>query len=382
MTTGYRAAGEIAGLPRSARLRSQRERMSAVPEDDVLLGLIRGSLDHCVKCTICETHCPVAAATPLFPGPKYVGPQAERFRARRGGLAGRLGRLLLELRHLHAGLPAGRANRGDQQPRRAARLEGGHGRPAARPAPRAGPTLLGRLGTPVAPLANWTLANKPLRVLTREDPRRSTGTPPCPKFAGPTFSAGRQGPRRSPPEAPKDGRLLPRLRRELLRARPRREDRGGARAQRLRGDRPQAGLLRAAAPVQRPLRRRPRLLAAPGDAPRAARARRARHRGDATSCGLMVKREAREILGLEDDPTSASSASTCSTSASSCSTSTTAASCARTSSRVEEVAVPRPLPAAGSRHRHAGARPLRPRPGPRDGRDATRTAAASPARTG
>jgi glycerol-3-phosphate dehydrogenase subunit C len=41
---------------------------------------IRESLDHCVKCTICETFCPVSNATPLFPGPKYVGPQAERFR--------------------------------------------------------------------------------------------------------------------------------------------------------------------------------------------------------------------------------------------------------------------------------------------------------------
>ena len=42
--------------------------------------LRRASLDHCVKCTICETQCPVAAVTPLFSGPKYVGPQAERFR--------------------------------------------------------------------------------------------------------------------------------------------------------------------------------------------------------------------------------------------------------------------------------------------------------------
>lgn len=42
--------------------------------------LNRASLDHCVKCTICETACPVARVTPLFPGPKYVGPQAERFR--------------------------------------------------------------------------------------------------------------------------------------------------------------------------------------------------------------------------------------------------------------------------------------------------------------
>jgi glycerol-3-phosphate dehydrogenase subunit C len=41
---------------------------------------IRASLDHCVKCTICETFCPVSNVTPLFPGPKSVGPQAERFR--------------------------------------------------------------------------------------------------------------------------------------------------------------------------------------------------------------------------------------------------------------------------------------------------------------
>ena len=49
-------------------------------ELDLLELAMRDSLDHCVKCTICETFCPVAAVTPLFPGPKYVGPQAERFR--------------------------------------------------------------------------------------------------------------------------------------------------------------------------------------------------------------------------------------------------------------------------------------------------------------
>lgn len=42
--------------------------------------LSRATLDACVKCTICETQCPVAAVTPLFTGPKFVGPQAERFR--------------------------------------------------------------------------------------------------------------------------------------------------------------------------------------------------------------------------------------------------------------------------------------------------------------
>lgn len=42
--------------------------------------LTRASLDACVKCTICETQCPVLKATPLFTGPKFVGPQAERYR--------------------------------------------------------------------------------------------------------------------------------------------------------------------------------------------------------------------------------------------------------------------------------------------------------------
>lgn len=36
--------------------------------------------DHCLKCNICTQACPVAAVTPLFPGPKTVGPQAQRFR--------------------------------------------------------------------------------------------------------------------------------------------------------------------------------------------------------------------------------------------------------------------------------------------------------------
>jgi glycerol-3-phosphate dehydrogenase subunit C len=38
------------------------------------------SIDQCIKCTICTTACPVAAVTDLFPGPKYEGPQAGRFR--------------------------------------------------------------------------------------------------------------------------------------------------------------------------------------------------------------------------------------------------------------------------------------------------------------
>lgn len=38
------------------------------------------SLDECIKCNICTSYCPVAAVTDQFHGPKYSGPQAQRFR--------------------------------------------------------------------------------------------------------------------------------------------------------------------------------------------------------------------------------------------------------------------------------------------------------------
>jgi glycerol-3-phosphate dehydrogenase subunit C len=37
-------------------------------------------MDRCTKCGICQVNCPVAAVTDRFPGPKYTGPQAQRFR--------------------------------------------------------------------------------------------------------------------------------------------------------------------------------------------------------------------------------------------------------------------------------------------------------------
>src|SRR5215207_8139913 len=45
-----------------------------------LAGDVGLSADDCLKCNVCNTVCPVARVTDLFPGPKYVGPQAQRFR--------------------------------------------------------------------------------------------------------------------------------------------------------------------------------------------------------------------------------------------------------------------------------------------------------------
>jgi glycerol-3-phosphate dehydrogenase subunit C len=42
---------------------------------------VEQTADACIKCNICNTVCPVSAVTDLFPGPKYEGPQGQRFRA-------------------------------------------------------------------------------------------------------------------------------------------------------------------------------------------------------------------------------------------------------------------------------------------------------------
>jgi glycerol-3-phosphate dehydrogenase subunit C len=46
----------------------------------LLLDEVARSADRCIKCNVCNTVCPVMPATDLFPGPKYCGPQAQRFR--------------------------------------------------------------------------------------------------------------------------------------------------------------------------------------------------------------------------------------------------------------------------------------------------------------
>ena len=140
--------------------------MSAVPEDDVLLGLIRGSLDHCVKCTICETHCPYSNATSLFPGPKYVGPQAERFRTGEEVTPDASVDYCSSCGICTQVCPQG-VHIAEINTRAKARLAEAEGVPL-RDQLLGRPDRLGLLGTPVAPLANWTLANRPLRALAQK----------------------------------------------------------------------------------------------------------------------------------------------------------------------------------------------------------------------
>jgi glycerol-3-phosphate dehydrogenase subunit C len=158
---------------------------------------VRESLDHCVKCTICETFCPVSKVTPLFPGPKYVGPQAERFREAGGSVDASLDYCS------GCGICTQVCPQGVQiaEINSQARAELWHQRGIPlRNRLIARPSTLGRLAAPVAPLANAVIGNRALRALGE----RTLGIhrdAPMPRFARRSFQ--RWARRRPAPAAEK-----------------------------------------------------------------------------------------------------------------------------------------------------------------------------------
>ncbi|MDA0171671.1 anaerobic glycerol-3-phosphate dehydrogenase subunit C [Solirubrobacter taibaiensis] len=159
--------------------------MSLYDAEDVLGPLLmRGSLDHCVKCTICETYCPVAAVTPLFPGPKYAGPQAERFRSADEPSPDDSLDYCSGCGICTQVCPQG-VHIAEINTQARARLKERTG-VSLRDRVLARPALAGRLATPVAPVANALLANRPLR-LGIEKVAGVHRDAALPRFAGETF---------------------------------------------------------------------------------------------------------------------------------------------------------------------------------------------------
>ena len=260
--------------------------------------LLRGSLDHCIKCTICETACPVANVSPLFPGPKYAGPQSERFRVGDEpsvdasvdycsgcGICSQVCPQGVKIAEINAQARDGLKRRTGVPVR---------DRIVTRP------TWLGRAGTPIAGLANWTLRSRPLRALAEKGLGVHRDAP-VPRFAGRRFSRWARA-RTSPAAArrvvyfhgcgteyyePWEGeRVVAVLEHNGFEVIVPAQDCCGLPLQ-------SSGLFDDA---RRVVRRLARALAAELDDERTLIV------GNATSCTLMLKREAREILGLEDDP--------------------------------------------------------------------------------
>lgn len=128
------------------------------------------SLELCLKCNICTTACPVMAVTDLFPGPKYVGPQAGRFRAPGEASPDSSVDFCSGCRTCNMVCPAGVKIAEMNARARAVMVEQGKvailkrlrnnvlGRAA----------LLGALAQPVAPVANLVMGFKPVRWLAEK----------------------------------------------------------------------------------------------------------------------------------------------------------------------------------------------------------------------
>jgi glycerol-3-phosphate dehydrogenase subunit C len=261
--------------------------------------LLRGSLDHCVKCTICETQCPVSNVSPLFPGPKYAGPQSERYR-----VAGDPSVDLSVDYCSGCGICSQACPQGvkiaeiNAQARDKLKRQTGW---PLRDRIITRPTWLGRAGTPVAPLANLSLKLKPARILIEKTIgiHRDAAMP---AFAGRRFSSWarkRSDPLRSARKIvyfhacgteyyePWEGeKLVGILEHNGFEVVVPKQDCCGLPLQ-------SSGLFDDARKVLLTLARSLDPYLTDDDTIIV---------GSATSCTLMLKREGREVLSLEDDP--------------------------------------------------------------------------------
>ncbi len=262
------------------------------------LEVLRGSLDHCVKCTICETACPVSNVTPLFPGPKYEGPQAERYRVAGDPSVDASVDYCSGCGICSLACPQG-VKIAEINAQARDKLKRQKGIPL-RDRIITRPTWLGRAGTPAAPLANWSLSSRPVRILAEKllGVHRDA---PVPRFAGRRFSRWA-----STHPSPRTGRKVVYF-----------HGCGTEYYEPWEGERVVAVLehngFEVVVPKQDccglPLQSSGLFDDARRVVHRLAKALAAHLTdddtiivGNATSCTLMLKREAREILGLEDDP--------------------------------------------------------------------------------
>lgn len=130
------------------------------------------SADECLKCNVCNTVCPVARVTDLFPGPKYVGPQAQRFRlattlppqsdiAPKDASPDRWVDYCSGCGMCTLACPAD-VKIAEINNRSRAEMKAGH-RPRLRDWLFGQTDLVGRVGVRLAPIANWSFHNRLIR---------------------------------------------------------------------------------------------------------------------------------------------------------------------------------------------------------------------------
>ena len=110
------------------------------------------SFDHCIKCTVCTVYCPVTRASALYPGPKQSGPDTERLRIKNPELLDDSLKYCNNCKRCEIACPSD-VRIADLIQHAKARREKGSFRPRDFLLSRT--DLLGKLATPIAPLANF-----------------------------------------------------------------------------------------------------------------------------------------------------------------------------------------------------------------------------------
>ena len=120
------------------------------------------NFEQCLKCSICTVYCPVSAVNTAYPGPKQAGPDGERYRLKNPDFYQETLKLCLNCKRCEVACPSG-VRIGDiiQQ----ARMNHNTHRPKLRDVMLANTDFVGSMATLVAPITNFTLGLKPVKVV-------------------------------------------------------------------------------------------------------------------------------------------------------------------------------------------------------------------------
>ncbi|MFG6426635.1 MAG: anaerobic glycerol-3-phosphate dehydrogenase subunit C [Muribaculaceae bacterium] len=120
------------------------------------------NFESCIKCTICTVYCPVTAVNPDYPGPKQAGPDGERYRLKKPLFYDEALKYCLNCKRCEVACPND-VKIGDII--QSARIKySAHG-PSLRDTMLANTDFMGNIATRMAPLVNFTLKLKPVKLI-------------------------------------------------------------------------------------------------------------------------------------------------------------------------------------------------------------------------
>ena len=115
--------------------------------------------EQCMKCSICDSACPMKASNPLYPGPKQAGPDGERYRLKSPEFFDYALKYCLNCKRCEVACPSG-VKVADLIA--AAKLKYGKSTRPIRDFSLASTDLVGSIASPFAPIVNPLLASKPV----------------------------------------------------------------------------------------------------------------------------------------------------------------------------------------------------------------------------